>query len=132
MAMPVTPPPRVLLVMPEQWPRALLRGALREIGYDAVGTRSLESAATIPVAEPGRGPIGLLVVTQDALGKGSMPHVDALLERHGGPPTLFVAHAARPVDERRWSRVVRRPVSVEDLVREVARLLPLSADRLVD
>ena len=130
--MTATPPPRVLVVMPEQWPRALLRGALREIGYDAVGTRSLESAAKIPVVEPGRGPIGLVVVDQDALAKGSTPHLDALLERHGAPPTLFVAHATRPADEQRWSHIVRRPVSVDDLVREVARLLPLSADRPVD
>ena len=29
-----TLPPRILLVMPAQWPRALLRASLREVGYD--------------------------------------------------------------------------------------------------
>lgn len=128
----MTPPPRVLLVMPEQWPRALLRGALRELGYDAVGTRSLDSALKIPVHELGRGPVGLVVVDQDALAGDSAAALDALLQRHGSPPTLLVAHAARPVDERRWSRVVRRPASIADLVREVARLVPRSAGRALD
>jgi hypothetical protein len=118
--------------MPEQWPRALLRGALRELGYDAIGTRSLDSALKIPVRELGRGPVGLVVVDQDALAGDSAVALDALLQRHGSPPTLLVAHAARPVDERRWSRVVRRPASIADLVREVARLVPQSAGRALD
>lgn len=127
-----SPPPRVLLVMPEQWPRAVLRGALRELGYDAVGTRSLESAAAIPVHEAGRGPVGAVVVDQDAMPDGSGSDLDALLHRHGSPPSLLVAHATRAPEAREWSHVVRRPVSVEDLVREVKALLPLSAGRALD
>lgn len=29
--------PRVLILQPDHWPRALLRAELREAGYDAVG-----------------------------------------------------------------------------------------------
>jgi hypothetical protein len=123
-------PPRVLLVMPEQWPRALLRGALREIGYDAVGTRSLDSATKIPVREPGRGPVALVVVDQDALSDDST--LDTLLRLHGSPRTLFVAHATRPTDEHRYSRVVRRPASIDDLVREIGLLVPVSVSRPVE
>lgn len=121
--------------MPEQWPRALLRGALRESCYDAVGTRSLESAARIPVREAGRGPVSLIVVDQDALKDDTaLASLEMLLQRHGSPPTLLVAHATRAPSERAWSQVVRRPVSVDDLVREISRVLPLpeSTDRLGD
>lgn len=118
--------------MPEQWPRALLRGALREIGYDAVGTMSLDSATKIPVREPGRGPVALVVVDQDALSDDSTSTLDALLQLHGSPRTLFVAHATRPTDEHRWSRVVRRPASIDDLVREIGLLVPVSVSRPVE
>lgn len=133
--MSIAPPPRVLLVMPEQWPRALLRGALREVGYDALGTRGLESATRIPVREAGRGPVSLVVVDQDALeDDAALAALEALLRRHGLPPTLLVAHATRAPRARGWSHVVRRPVSVDDLAREVraALRLPQLASRRLD
>src|SRR5512142_2916514 len=37
-------PPRILVVMPAQWPRALVRAELRERGYDAAGARDLLEA----------------------------------------------------------------------------------------
>jgi len=59
--------PRVLIAMPEQWPRALLRAALREAGYDAVGTRNLGTAQRTQSDEPDRGPVRLVVVDQSSL-----------------------------------------------------------------
>src|SRR4051812_45044558 len=46
---------RVLIVMAAQWPRALIRAALQETGYDALGARDLDEALTYPVDEAGRG-----------------------------------------------------------------------------
>src|SRR3954468_17682428 len=65
------PAPRVLLVMTDQWPRALLRAALRECGYDAVGTRSVAGAARLAAPDEGRGPVGLVVLEQETLTGGT-------------------------------------------------------------
>src|SRR3954470_19927901 len=54
-------PPRVLLVMPDQWPRALLRAALRDAGYDAVGAPGLSAALRYRPAVADRGPVRLVV-----------------------------------------------------------------------
>jgi hypothetical protein len=105
-----TPPPRVLIVMPDQWPRALLRADLREAGYDAVGTRNLSSAQRIRPEEPDRGPVRLVVVDQSALGEAG----DDQLAR----PTV-----ASPGGT--WRRVLRRPVSVGEIVDAAQTLLPL-------
>src|SRR5437667_11841947 len=60
-------PPRILLVMPAQWPRALLRAALREEGYDASGTRAVNGALYQAAPDPARGPVRLVLADQDAL-----------------------------------------------------------------
>lgn len=53
--------------MPEHWPRALLRAALREAGYDAVGAPGLSGALRYRAAAPDRGPVRLVVIDRDAL-----------------------------------------------------------------
>jgi hypothetical protein len=57
-------PPRVLLVMPDRWHRALLRAQLRELGYDALGAPDLAGGLLYPAPEPERGPVALIVVDQ--------------------------------------------------------------------
>jgi Response regulators consisting of a CheY-like receiver domain and a winged-helix DNA-binding domain len=66
-------PPRVLLVMPEQWPRALLRAELRERGYDALGAPGVAAALAYPVSAPARGPVRLILIDQAALGARTSP-----------------------------------------------------------
>jgi hypothetical protein len=126
-AMPSSPPPRVLVVMPEQWPRALLRSALREAGYDAVGTRGLVPALRIGAHEPGRGPVRLVVVDQDAMGKENDEALAGLVKQHEDPATMLLARAtsAEPKGDVRWQHVLRRPLSVGDIVAAVQRALPL-------
>ena len=121
--MPGLPPPRVLLVMPEQWPRALLRAALREAGYDAAGTRSLGGALRLAQPEAGRGAVGLVVLGREAYTGADRPELEQL-RRITGAPVILVAPAGRAV-EGPWAQVVRRPVSIGELVRASEALLPL-------
>jgi len=119
-------PPRVLLVMPDQWPRALLRAALREAGYDAVGTRELAGAARFRPVEPDRGPVRLVVLDQAALPADRGPALLAtLVQRHGAPPVILLARPTQAGARGSWARVLRRPTSIGDMVRAVEELLPL-------
>lgn len=125
----IAPAPRVLVVMADQWPRALLRAALRDVGYDAVGTRSLETALRLPDVEADRGSVRLIVIDQSSLGdEAGAPEIDELLVRHGTPPLLLIASATVEPPIGPWQRVLRRPVSVADIVAAVERMLPIPAE----
>lgn len=113
--------------MADQWPRALLRAGLRDVGYDAVGTRTLETALRLPDVDADRGPVRLIVVDQSAVGDGHGPELEQLLARHGAPPMLLLASAAVDAPAGAWRRVLRRPVSVAEIVSAVEALLPLRA-----
>jgi len=113
--------------MREQWPRALLRAALREAGYDAVGARSLSSALRFAEPEAGRGAVGLIVLGQEALAPADRQNLEPL-QRATHAPVLLVASAGNPVEEGPWLQVLRRPVSIGELVRAVERVLPLPAE----
>jgi hypothetical protein len=118
--------------MPEQWPRALLRAALREVGYDALGAPGLGGALRYRAKVPGRGPVRLVLVDQAVLqGDEALPLLTTLLHRHEEPAAILLARAApmarlpekaEPVP---WARVVRRPVSIEGIVAAARELLPL-------
>src|SRR3984893_5589149 len=110
------PPPRVLLVMPEQWARALLRAALREVGYDAVGTRTLSSALRVNPNEPDRGPVRLIILDQSVLGGDADGELAQLLARNSSPATILLARPTLAVPDGPWQRVLRRPVSVGEIV----------------
>ena len=131
MVMPRRPslPPRVLVVMPDQWPRAMLRAALREKGYDAVGTRNLDSALRIRRDEAERGPVRLIIVDQPALASAG-DQLEKLLERHRAPLTLLLARStqAAPEGQGHWQKILRRPLSIADVVTASEALLPLSIE----
>jgi hypothetical protein len=120
--------PRVLIVMPEQWPRALLRAALREVGYDAVGTRTLSSALRIRREEPERGPVSLIVVDQLVLGRGGNGDLGRLFSTHGAPATILIARPTVAAPSGPWQRVLPRPISVADVVSAVETLLPIPSE----
>lgn len=122
------PPPRVLLVMPAQWPRALLRAALREVGYDASGTRALKGALYQMAPDPTRGPVRLVVLDQEALAEEEASDLEALRDHPLAAPMLLVAPSTRRVRSGPWTRVIRRPTSISALVREVETLVPLTAE----
>jgi hypothetical protein len=118
-------PPRILLVMPAQWPRALLRAALREVGYDASGTRALKAALYQATPNPARGPVRLVVLDQEALAEDEGSDLDALRSRTLAAPIVLLAPATRRVREGPWTRVIRRPTSIAALVQEIESLIPL-------
>jgi hypothetical protein len=112
--------------MPDQWPRALLRAALREVGYDAAGTRVAGMLGRRIADEPGRGPVRLVVLDQDALTDADEPDLEAL--RSAGILIVLLASSVLPVREGPWTQVIRRPFSIGDLVQAIERLVPLEAE----
>ncbi len=137
----MTPAPRIIIASPEQWPRALLRAALREIGYDAIGTRTLTGAIRYLAHAPGRGPVRGIVVDvaavvaaeRDAESNEPAPGkaVAELCERRGDVPVVLLASAVTATPPGCWARILRRPFSIDDAVRVVSGLVPLPAERRV-
>lgn len=120
-------PPRILLVMPAQWPRALLRAALRELGYDAVGTRTLSGARSLLPSREGRGPVRLILVDQDALTGDADGDLEQL-HRWTNAPLVLLAPATRRVSEGVWAGVLRRPLTIGELAQSIERLVPLAPE----
>jgi DNA-binding response OmpR family regulator len=118
-------PPRILLVMPEQWPRALLRAALREAGYDASGTLTLEGALYQLAPDPDRGPVQLIVLDQEALGEEEWRRLEELQNRAPEASLLLLAPRTRSLVEGPWATIVQRPTSIAELVGVIERLVPL-------
>lgn len=112
--------------MPEQWPRALLRAALREVGYDAVGTRGLSSALRVQPNEADRGPVRVIVMDQSALSSAGDDELARVLARHNSPATILLARPTVTAPDGPWRRVLRRPVSIGDILAAVQSLIPLS------
>jgi DNA-binding response OmpR family regulator len=121
-------PARVLLIMPQQWPRALLRAELREQGYDAIGARNISEAQRYPTADPERGPVRLVLVDDAALTPEHKGLLESLLARHGRPPAILLARAGHEDASRPWARVLHRPVRIDDIVQAVRAVLPAPRD----
>lgn len=114
--------PRIIIVMHDQWRRALLRAALREVGYDAIGTRALREALLVRPTASDRGSVSAIVLDQADLDANA---VSPLRARHGMPPVVLLARATVAEPEGEWARVLRRPFSVEDVVGTIEALVPL-------
>lgn len=123
-------PPRVLIVMPAQWTRALLRAELRESGYDAVGARDLLEALGSGLETPD--PVPLILLDQEALAAGDAELLHELLDRlrarHPGASLVLLAGATHKAPAGPFEQVLRRPVSINDIVRAVERVVPLPAE----
>jgi hypothetical protein len=111
--------------MPDQWPRALLRAALREAGYDAGGTLTLEGALHQLRPDPDRGPVSLVVVDQAALTEAEWHWLMDIQARVPEAALLLLAARTRPVPEGPWATIVYRPTSIAELIGVIERLLPL-------
>lgn len=125
----MTPPPRVLLVVPGHWPRALLRAELREHGYDALGAPDLAEAMIYPAFAPERGAVRLIVIDQDVLAGTDRALVTSLLERHADSVAMLLARGGTTPSSGPWRRVISRPVSIAGIVHTVLELLPLPAEQ---
>ena len=117
--------PRVLIVMAAQWPRALLRAALRHEGYDALGARDLREALSYSDEEEReRGPVRLIILDREVL-EGHDSFLAELLERHRDALRLVLESAFHPSVEGAWQRVIRHPATIADIVETTRELLPL-------
>jgi hypothetical protein len=114
--------------MPAQWPRALLRAALREVGYDASGTRTLKAALYQATPDAARGPVGLIMLDQEALAEDEGSDLKVLRSRTFAAPIMLLAPATRRVREGPWTRVIRRPTGIAALVQEIESLIPLAPE----
>jgi hypothetical protein len=114
----------VLIVQAAQWPRALLRAALRHDGYDALGARDLKEALSYPEDEGKRGPVRLIILDQEVL-EGHDSLVAELLGRHRDALTLVLESAFRPSVQASWPHLLRHPVTIADIVRTTHELVPL-------
>jgi hypothetical protein len=127
-------PPRVLVIDPEQWPRSLLRATLRERGYDAIGTRSVESALRLPASAPERGPVAVVIFDQHALrdveSETGRANATALLERYPKAATALLSrvNVQPPILSRPWTMVLRRPITVEEMASAIEALHPLAPE----
>lgn len=113
--------------MAAQWPRALLRAELREAGYDAVGARDLDDAATYPRDEAGRGPVRLIILDQAVIPSSNDPRLIALLQTHPEAQTVLLAGAFQPPLPGKWGQVLRHPTTVAEIIQTAQRLLPRPA-----
>jgi hypothetical protein len=123
----MTNTPRVLIVMPAQWPRALIRAALRDAGYDALGARDLNEALSYPAVEDDRGPVGLIILDQEAMQAPEDSKASQLMGQHPEARTLVLESAFRPSTQGSWEHVLRHPVTITDIVAKTQQLLPLPA-----
>ena len=113
------PPPRVLLVMPEHWPRALLRAELIERGYDVVGAPDLQTALLARPVEKERGPVRVIVIDQEALVEPQNRLLDLLLSRHRNPRLVLLARAQLETPSGPWDQIVRRPALIGEIASAV-------------
>jgi hypothetical protein len=68
-----------------------------------------------------------IVVDHDATAK-ARDALDDIIESHRRPSAILVASGTREVPPGPWSRVVRRPLSVADVVSAVQATVPLPED----
>jgi len=109
------PPPRILLVMPEHWPRALLRAELIERGYDVVGAPDLTAALLVRPVEKGRGPVRLIAIDQDVMVESQGALLERLVSRHQKPRLVLLARAQLETPPGSWDQIVRRPALIGEI-----------------
>jgi hypothetical protein len=113
------PPPRILLVMPEHWPRALLRAELIERGYDVVGTPDLPAALLSRPVEKDRGPVRVIVVDQDVLVEPQSRLLDLLASRHPNARLVLLGRAQLETPPGDWDQILRRPALIGEIASAV-------------
>ncbi len=96
---------------------------LGEAGYDAVGASSVLTALRYPSYDPERGSIRAILVEDHALDSLGRALLGELRDKHPSALTIVVTRASGPVPAGPWTAVIRRPVSVGEIVNQVSSLL---------
>ena len=120
-----SPPLRILVIQPDQWPRALLRAELIERGYDAVGAADFIDALICHPQDPERGPVRLILVDQAALGGSADELLASLRARHSNALMMLLRGHAFPAPSGNWDGVVTRPVTIGELASEIEARVPI-------
>ncbi|MGH7546594.1 MAG: hypothetical protein ACREMM_00295 [Gemmatimonadales bacterium] len=116
-------PLRVLIASAEQPFRTLLRAELREAGYDATGASSLASGLHQPAVAGDRGPVRLVIVDDCTAAVPAL--LEAARAQYPGSRFLLVQAGAGAPPPGGWDRVLRRPVTIGEIVAAVRELAPL-------
>jgi hypothetical protein len=115
--------PVVWIVDSQQWPRACLRAELIERGYDVYGFITIEDALNTLSGGDSPKPDALVFELRDQ--SVSKQVLDSAGSLH--IPTILLGGAAELNDpliqERQWSAVLKRPVSLGDIADRVQKLV---------
>ena len=114
--------------MEAHWPRTLLLAALQEAGYDTLGAATVTEALAHPAREPGRAPIGLIVVDDHHISPNDSAVTD-LLQHFPGAVPLRLQSALQPSTPTTDSPSLRYPVSIGDVVQRVEDLCKARGER---
>lgn len=117
-------PYRLLVISPRRWTRALLIAQLAEVGYDAVGASSVLAALRYPSDDPERGPIGAILLEDRALDPEGRALLQELRDKHPAAQCILVTRASGIPPAGPWDLVIRRPVSVGEIVARLSARLP--------
>ncbi len=116
--------PLIVLIEPE-WPtRSYLRAELEELGYEVLvfeNPSEAERALTYWGFQPS---LFLVDLSRDG---SLLPHVSELLAQSPEAPLVVITSSVRSVPEhvqRRAARILRRPLSVREIVRTISELVP--------
>lgn len=109
-------PPVIWVIDTEQWPRAFLRAELIERGYDAVGYLTVDDASqSITTRFPDAAVIDV---------RGAARREVELLFKAGVPVVAIVSHPEPEwLSEFPWVRILRRPVSIGDIVKIIDEVI---------
>src|SRR5512138_368335 len=118
-------PPRILVVMPEQWPRSLLRAELIEAGYDVLGARDRMEADHLLEGSGDRGPVRMVLIDQAAV-SAQAGDAGAWGQLAPGALHVLLASGLGQVPDGPWSKVLRRPLRLGEIVAAVSASVPLS------
>jgi hypothetical protein len=118
-------PSRMLIILQDHWPRAMLCAALQEHGYDAVGVPTLGEAISTPITDSSRGPVSLVILDQNTVPESETALLRQLLAQHPDARWLLLASALKPPLPGPWQRVLRHPIAIGEIVRTAEALLPL-------
>lgn len=109
----------VWIISVEQWPRAMLRAELIELGYDAVGFLSIDDALLRLYRRPGQKPKAIILDLNELdISQARL----AALRRNAIPIAILggSAELADPaVSEFPWEFVFRRPFMIRDVIEAV-------------
>ncbi|GBD32665.1 MAG: hypothetical protein KatS3mg081_2620 [Gemmatimonadales bacterium] len=111
------------MISPRRWTRALLIAEFSEAGYDAVGASRVLTALRYSADDPERGPIRAILLEDHALDPEGRALLGELYGKHPAALKIVVTGAVATPPGGPWDEIIRRPVSIGEIVTRVGALL---------